>query len=225
MHLRIQAGMTWVLSMENSFTMEFSFMKRFLPAVSVVLFGLSAHGQSADYYSHNDQYGYHERKGLYLSAGAGISSTTMEVEMDGMTADTQIDGNTGLQTAFKIGGSITPNVQLYYGRFASFGTFENAIDGSDEAYVTGLMGLGINLFAKDSNFFAEGLVGISDLTLLDESESLDPDVGFSIGLGYQVAKYVEISGRAMFYSVEDPDVDGLEYSLSQIGLTVSFCLY
>ena len=199
-------------------------MKKIFPTLSLVILALTATCAAAkdEYYSYYDQHGQYERSGFYLSVGAGIASSTMEAEYDGSTYETTIDNNTGTQVAIKIGASIRQNVQIYAGRIATIGTTDNDYD-----YVTGLFGVGVNLFAKDSDLFAEGMLGVSDLTILvDDYDdfSADPGIGISLGLGYQVAKYMEITGRFMFYTLSDPD-DDADLNVKQFALTMSFCLY
>ena len=202
-------------------------MKKIFPTLSLIALASAATCASAKdgYYSYYDQHGHHQHSGFYLSIGAGIESTTMEGEADGSTFSTAIDGDTGLQGAIKIGGSLNQNVQLYGGYL--FGT--STID--DYTYATGLVGVGVNLFPSNSDLFAEGLIGMSGFSLAyndseeEDTWSMDPGVGVSLGLGYQLAKYVEITGRFMFYTLSNPDVSGIDYSVKQFGLTVSLCLY
>ena len=162
-----------------------------------------------------------------LNLGIGYGQGTLEASALGTSVSTDA---MGFATDFKIGGGLASNkVQIYYTNRALWYSPEIG-EGEFTAnanLVNGMSAAGITFFLEPQapSFFFSGALGIGVIIDSDADENMS-GFGFTAGVGYEFAKNFAAELTYMGAGVSgDNDIDGVDTSISNLMLTISWLAY
>ncbi|MFG1495059.1 outer membrane beta-barrel protein [Saccharospirillum sp. HFRX-1] len=151
------------------------------------------------------------RSGFYLSGGLGLHQTTVTQAQNGSEVD---DSFSGLNTSFKLGGYLNPNLALYYQR-------ELALFSDDESYLTlsGLMGLGGTYYLSDQGgLYIEAGVGLGNVSNAAVGGFEGLGRAFMVGAGFETSSHTQVGGLIQYVTAEDDDDSSWETDALTIGI-------
>jgi len=117
-----------------------------------------------------------ERKGFMLNIGAGFGQTYSAFGAN---------NSTGFVTDFKIGGGPSNKVQIYYtNRVLWYGS-----EFTSTTFAKGISAAGVSYFLKQQSpsLFFSGALGLGVINS-SSGRSSDPGFGFTLGLGFELAR-------------------------------------
>ncbi|MEN8007702.1 MAG: outer membrane beta-barrel protein [Candidatus Krumholzibacteriota bacterium] len=163
-----------------------------------------------------------DRNGFMLNLGAGMGQGKLSAS--GFGASASFDAM-GFGTDLKIGGGLSSQVLLYYTNRALWYTPEVA--GIDWKLTNGMSAAGVSYFLEPqapSVFFSGGLgVGVVNDRDVDETMS---GFGITLGVGFEFARNVIAELTLIHSGVSgDNDIEGIDWTISNVMVTVSWLAY
>jgi len=163
-----------------------------------------------------------DRQGFMLNLGAGFGQGKLTASGFGASASTDAVGFGG---DFKIGGGPSSQVLVYFTNRTLWYSPEVAnIEGN---LINGMSAAGVSYFLEPQapSFFFSGALGVGVAVDRDADESMS-GMGFTLGVGFEFARSFIAELTFMYSGVSgDIDIDGVDWSISNIMVTVSWLAY
>jgi len=167
-----------------------------------------------------------QRKGFMLNLGIGFGQGALKASAMGtsVTADAM-----GFATDFKIGAGTSNQFQIYYTNRAlwfspEIGEGENKISGN---LYNGMSAAGVTYFLEPQapSVFFSGALGIGVTNDQDADYPMD-GFGFTAGVGFEFTRNFVAELTYMHAGVSgDHDIDGVDTSISNLMIAVSWLAY
>ncbi len=163
-----------------------------------------------------------DRQGFMLNLGLGFGQGKLSASGFGASASVDAIGFGG---DFKIGGGPSSQVQIYYTNRTLWYSPEAGGESGD--LINGMSAAGVSYFLEPQapSVFFSGALGMGVVVDSEADDSMS-GFGFSLGVGFEFVPNFIAELTFMHSGVSgDNDIDGIDFSISNIMVTVSWLAY